>query len=1003
MAGLFGGGMKTPQAQEQPAVGALNVSTSAYGLVRPLVWGRARLPVNMLWYGDFTATAHQSGGGQQGGKGGDGGGGGGSTSYTYSASMAMGVCEGPITGIGTVWEAKNETTVAAMGGTVIVGNDGQAPWTYLSSNHPAEAVSFSGLAYIGLPNYQLGDSPNTPNISAEVKTPSEFSAEIFDALPSVVVSEFLERAAFPSAKVGGLSAYGTYCQAMGIFISPALIEQAAANATLQDWLHATNSEAVWSSGVLAIVPYGDTEVTGNGVTYTPDLTPQYDLGDDDFFPEEGEDPVICTRPDSADAYNRYSVEFKDRSNAYNVATATVDDQAAIDQFGLRATPVVKAHFISDMETAEFVARVFMARGLYVRAQYEFRLSWKHCRLDAMDLVTLTDSGLGLDRELVRIIEIEWPEDDGPATVKAEEVPGAIAAPARYVTQATNSYAANFNADPDDANPPVIFEPPDVLATTGLEVWVAASGGPIWGGAEVWLSTTGDNYARVGIIAAPSRQGVLSATLPVGAATDNTNTLSVDMSMSRGVLNSGSAADAVALNSLCYVGGELLAYTTATLTGAHAYGLTGLVRGAYGTTIATHDAGAQFARYDAGAAFKYPFLPADIGSTVHIKLLSFNVWGAATQSLADVDPITYRITGSALASPLPNVTSLSVGYVGGISQMSWAGVTDFRTVDYEIRQGASASTAQVIGRTPNTFVPTYGDGTYWIAAHYTVPNGGDVYSSEWAEVIVTGSQLTSNVIAGFDESATGWSGALSDTRVVAGNVEIAASGNILASADVLNITDVLNYGGFAPSGIYTVPAGHRINVGRVATCNIIAKVAANGRSANDNILAVADVLNLADVLGALYGPSVSATPQIRRSQDGATWGAWQDWFPAAYTAMAFDFRVMLESSDPDVVPVLTAFSFDVDVPDRTDFFRLDVAAGGTSVLYADGLQGNPAANFNGGPKGAEVPHIQASIVSGAQQGDDIVITADSNGGFTIQVKNGGVGVSGRTVNVNPQGY
>jgi hypothetical protein len=1002
MAGLFGGGRKAPQAQEQPAVGALNVSTSAYGLVRPLGWGRFRIPVNMLWYGDFTATAHQSSGGGGGGKGGGGGGGGGATTYTYSASFAEAVCEGPIVNIGKVWEAKNETTVAAMGGTVILGEDGQAPWTYLTTNHPSEAYSYSGLAYIGLPNYQLGESPNTPNLSVEVYTPSEFSEDIVDALPSVVVDEFLERAAFPASKVGDLSTYGTYCQAQGIFISPALTEQQAANTTLQEWASTTNSEFVWSSGLLSLVPYGDTEITGNGVTFTPNLTPEYDLNDDDFVRDGDEEPVICTRPDLADAYNQFKVEYQDRSNAYNVAVATVEDQSHIDIYGLRAASVVKAHHIKDAETAELIARLIMARSLYVRAQYEFKLTWKHCRLDAMDLVTLTDSGLGLDRELVRITEIEE-DEDGRLTVKAEEVPGAIAAPARYATQTTNPYAANFNADAGDANPPVIFEPPDVLATTGLEVWVAASGGPIWGGAEVWLSQDGgDTYARVGAITNPSRQGVLSGTLLSGDEIDSANTLSVNLSMSRGVLNSASEADARALNSLCYVDGELIAYTTATLTDSYAYDLTGLVRGAYGTEIASHAIGTQFARLD-GAVWKFPFLPTDIGSTIYVKLLSFNVWGSATQSLADVEPIVYRITGSALASPLPNVTGLSVGYVSGISQMSWVAVSDFRTVDYEIRQGPTASTAQVIGRTPNTFVPTYGDGTYWVAAHYKVPNGPDVYSLDWAQVIVTGSQLTSNVIAGWDEAATGWGGSFSNAANVGGDVELTATGNILAAADILSLPDVFAYGGYAPSGTYTVPEAHRINVGRVVACNVIVKVSVRGRSVNDNILAVTNIFDLTDVLGSLYGPSVSATPQIRLSQDGTTWGAWQDWFPAAYTAMAFDFRVMLESFDPDVVPVLEEFSFEVDVPDRTDFFRLDVPAEGVSVLYADGLQGNPAADFNGGPRGEASPHIQASIVSGAQEGDAVIIAADSTSGFTIQVKNGGVGVSGRTVNVNPQGY
>ena len=116
----------------------------------------------------------------------------------------------------------------------------------------------------------------------------------------------------------------------------------------------------------------------------------------------------------------------------------------------------------------------------------------------------------------------------------------------------------------------------------------------------------------------------------------------------GQLLSGTAADAAALNTLCYIGGsapEYLAYTTATLTGANAYTLAGLVRGAYQSNSASaHGAGDPFVRVDEAIARSGAIDRGYIGKTIYIKCTSFNVFGAAEQSLADVPAYSYTVTG-----------------------------------------------------------------------------------------------------------------------------------------------------------------------------------------------------------------------------------------------------------------------------------------------------------------------------------------------------------------------
>jgi hypothetical protein len=156
---------------------------------------------------------------------------------------------------------------------------------------------------------------------------------------------------------------------------------------------------------------------------------------------------------------------------------------------------------------------------------------------------------------------------------------------------------------------------------------------------VQISDPDGNIAQNG----QSRAGVLTATLPVGSAWDTTNTLSVNLQQSLGELQSVTMAQAQQLRTLCYVDDELIAFETATLTGPNQYNLTNLVRGALGTTIASHAAGTQFLRLD-GQVFKWIFDASQIGKTISLKFTSFNLIQQSEQSLADVEAYTYTITG-----------------------------------------------------------------------------------------------------------------------------------------------------------------------------------------------------------------------------------------------------------------------------------------------------------------------------------------------------------------------
>jgi hypothetical protein len=199
-------------------------------------------------------------------------------------------------------------------------------------------------------------------------------------------------------------------------------------------------------------------------------------------------------------------------------------------------------------------------------------------------------------------------------------------------------------DPGDTNPPVIFEPDADLAGNTSELWIIASGGPFWGGAQVHVSLDDTTYSLAGFLVAGASQGVLTAPFPAGADPDTVNTLSVDLSMSRGQLISGTAADAdFMLQTLAYCDGELVAFSNATLTGVATYDLnTYIRRGTRGTVSSAHEAGTQFAWVQ--NPYNYEFPISLRGHTVWFKFPSFNTLGAQLQDIADCVAYPYTLRG-----------------------------------------------------------------------------------------------------------------------------------------------------------------------------------------------------------------------------------------------------------------------------------------------------------------------------------------------------------------------
>lgn len=106
MSGLFGGANIT---NSETRLGALQVQQSSQGVPIALLWGRNRISNNLLWFDDFQAIENRTS--ENVGKGG------GTTvtnvTYTYRASLLMGLAAGVCTGVPAVWRNKDKITATS--------------------------------------------------------------------------------------------------------------------------------------------------------------------------------------------------------------------------------------------------------------------------------------------------------------------------------------------------------------------------------------------------------------------------------------------------------------------------------------------------------------------------------------------------------------------------------------------------------------------------------------------------------------------------------------------------------------------------------------------------------------------------------------------------------------------------------------------------------------------------------------------------------------------------
>jgi hypothetical protein len=157
----------TRRRAEGPRLSDLQLMTSSEGSSLPRLWGTARLAGQVIWALPIEEEATVE---RQGGIKGGLGGGAETTRYSYHASFAVALCEGPVTRIGRVWADGKPFDLTTTQWRLHPGSEDQSPDSLILAHAGgAGAPAYRGVAYVVFERLALAQFGNRlPQLSCEI-------------------------------------------------------------------------------------------------------------------------------------------------------------------------------------------------------------------------------------------------------------------------------------------------------------------------------------------------------------------------------------------------------------------------------------------------------------------------------------------------------------------------------------------------------------------------------------------------------------------------------------------------------------------------------------------------------------------------------------------------------------------------------------------------------------------------------------------------------------------
>lgn len=630
-------GILFPVRPEGSRLTDLRIQRSSYGTAISRVWGRARLAGNIVWASDIHEHSH-------GGKGG------GPTTYSYNATVAIMVCEGPIHQFRRIWannvliyDNRTGTPVWATGYDGLIqqylGTETQMPdadiEAYLGVNTPA----YRGRAYVRLLEFPLSPYGNQmPNFTFEVESEDGGSVPL-----DQVVAGLLEMVSSPPNDPDSASIQSADMALEAIsgieLMGYSATSQTQARGILDNLQRIFHFDLIEEDGKIRAVLRADAD--------TLDIDMQ-DLG----FAMEDADSMLpeCSRTQDSDLPKR--IDFTYFSPDFNYQTGIQSDvrnsgyAQDIENMGIPIT-------VLDSD-ARNIVRVVMDETWNSRDKYSVSLPWRYLAASAGDVIRIPGVGgrtvevraSGLNIGLVGPIGVQGYFYD--VDVYDQNATGIVMS----VGDQTVLEIAGTVMVLDDV--PAV-RPQDTVAP-GFYAGACSDGSGVWQGAALWADF-GGGYQKIATFTSQavigSALGVLASTTTLTPAWDNVDTVDIQIitpgegpvAISEGALGITNPYD-----NLAVLGDEIIQYSGVTIIGTGQYRLNGIRRGIAGTPTGDHSMGESFMILN-GSVIRVNLSVDQIGVAVNYKAVTDGV---------PIDTVTYQtasLVGRSYVPPGSMITDI----------------------------------------------------------------------------------------------------------------------------------------------------------------------------------------------------------------------------------------------------------------------------------------------------------------------------------------------------------
>jgi len=557
-------GSKAPNAQGA-RLSDLALQCSTYGVSINKVYGTLRIAGNIIWGTNFVEHKKKES------SGGKGGGRQKTTTYSYTVSCAIGLCEGEISGFNRVWADGKEVTDKFTGDnpaidyTLYHGTEDQEPDSFIEGIETSFPVpAYRGLAYIVIKNMDLTDFGNRiPNFTFEVIRPVIYLDNIIEEISKgagLGIDDIVLPDEFETIKVDGfcVSAEKTYRER---------IEQ-----------------------LMAVYYFGVAETKGQIVYQLRDKYNRYPIDHEFLGAKEG----------NAGEEELYTVERKhDRElpKLLNVSYLSLDkDYQAGMQAAIRPncnsenTEKIDLDFVITDNQAKELAEQKLYESWIRRSSFTAALGPWWAFLAPGELVDVDISGR---RRLVQLTKTTFGAS-GVLKIEGTDVGG-------------NTYRRTGRTTDSEILPSVPIPPSTVTVefldiprlptdtTSEPVVYLAATGSPFYGANIFETKDGGASWILKTQLDSPSTLGTTTTLLGVGPTEIWDEGNAVTVVLISGTLESRPAVDVLNGYNAAVISNEIVQFRTATLTAVNTYVLSGLLRGRLGTEdqVSSHSLGERF--------------------------------------------------------------------------------------------------------------------------------------------------------------------------------------------------------------------------------------------------------------------------------------------------------------------------------------------------------------------------------------------------------------------------